>query len=497
MMSRFRVVYVVMMMMCRSTTTLGFVPSRTRTPATTTTTPLSRISFLSSDRRRISYRQKEKSQTRRSSSHVPVSFITPSDTWGNTAFLCGSATLAQILGKTTTIGRLLGPPVTAMAIVFGLASIGILNPGGTMASRSLQLLALNLATPLMLLGADLQDCIPLCGPLLPTFFMASFATIVGCIVGWKISGPGLMAALGNKDAIVIAAALLAKNIGGGINYIAVCQSLSASPPAVAAGLVVDNLFALIYFPATSILSSGLPDVVNATGTITTTTTTTTTTTNDPFPSSTTSSSVSSQNQVFQTCHLLFLSSTLLWLGEKLGGKSGALPCCTLLTLMVSFLMMTPTQRQQQHQGRFRWITTMKKRMEWSKELAETLGTTCLYLFFATAGAPGIAIADSVQTAFVPVSLYLSCLYGIHFLILWSFYQWFGGRGQNGTVSTILKPQRLLVASSAAIGGPATAIALAQANGWSSLILPSCIVGNVGYAIATFCGLFFAQFFRRP
>jgi hypothetical protein len=52
------------------------------------------------------------------------------------------------------------------------------------------------------------------------------------------------------------------------------------------------------------------------------------------------------------------------------------------------------------------------------------------------------------------------------------------------------PQRLLVASSAAIGGPATAVALAQANGWSSLIGPAVLVGNLGYAIATFCGLIF-------
>jgi uncharacterized membrane protein len=52
----------------------------------------------------------------------------------------------------------------------------------------------------------------------------------------------------------------------------------------------------------------------------------------------------------------------------------------------------------------------------------------------------------------------------------------------------------LVASSAAIGGPATAVALAQANGWKSLIAPSLLVGNLGYAIATFCGIAFHAFF---
>jgi hypothetical protein len=62
--------------------------------------------------------------------------------------------------------------------------------------------------------------------------------------------------------------------------------------------------------------------------------------------------------------------------------------------------------------------------------------------------------------------------------------------ENWDASSPFLPQRLLVASSAAIGGPATAVALAQANGWTSLIGPSVLVGNLGYAVATFCGLIF-------
>ena len=62
---------------------------------------------------------------------------------------------------------------------FALASIGILNPGGTAATKSLQLLSLQLATPLILLGADLRDCVQRCGPLLLSFAVASMATLVG------------------------------------------------------------------------------------------------------------------------------------------------------------------------------------------------------------------------------------------------------------------------------------------------------------------------------
>lgn len=409
----------------------------------------------------------------------PFLSIDPTDTWGNVAMLCGSATLAQILGTTTQVGKLLGPPVTAMALSFVVASVGIIHPGGTAMSQSLQWLSLSLATPLMLLGADLQDCARRCGPLLPSFLAASLATTMGCIVGWLCVGTKLVAALGPRDAVVIAAALLAKNIGGGINYIAVARCLSASPQAVAAGLVVDNLFALVYFPGTSALSAGRPDVVTTTDTDSATTGHDMETIKED---TTTENTTTAENgmTVFQICNLLFLSSTLLWLGERIGGPSGALPCCTLLALAFAFLAPK------------RWIASQVQKP------AERLGTACLYLFFATAGAPGIAIADSVRTSLVPLSLYLSCLYGIHFAILWALYRIGKGlartKSPNDSIPLSLVPQRLLVASSAAIGGPATAVALAQANHWPSLIVPSLLVGNIGYAIATFCGLGFARFF---
>jgi uncharacterized membrane protein len=256
---------------------------------------------------------------------------------------------------------------------------------------------------------------------------------------------------------------MAKNIGGGINYIAVCRCLSATPEAVAAGLVVDNLFALIYFPVSSALSAGKPDV-NQSDKMEVARRSS----QNPSGHAKDFAADTSQN-IFLICNLLFLASAFLWLGEKFGGGSGALPCCTLITLL--FALKAPKN----------WMRQLQRP-------AETLGTVCLYLFFSTAGAPGIAIADSVQTSLPPLSLYLLCLYGVHFLILWVLHR-FGSLRSPSLVA-----QRLLVASSAAIGGPATAVALAQANDWRSLVVPSLLVGNIGYAIATFCGLAFARIF---
>ena len=51
-------------------------------------------------------------------------------------------------------------------------------------------------------------------------------------------------------------------------------------------------------------------------------------------------------------------------------------------------------------------------------------------------------------------------------------------------SRCLALPQLLVASNANIGGPATASALAVGSRWPSLVSPSLLVGNAGYAIGT-------------
>ena len=381
--------------------------------------------------------------------HVPApirkprplaSLIDANDNWGNWAALIGTATLAQ--QSKASVVQLLGPPVSAMAMTFGLASTGVLTAGGTEAARQMQTLALQVATPLILLGADLRDARQRSGPLLASFALASLGTLFAACLGWAWVGPQLTRALG-KDGLILAAALLAKNIGGGINYVAVCRTLQASPTAVAAGLCVDNIFALLYFPATSVLAKGRSDVEAA---------------------AITEEEHSEPISVKSMSVVLFLAASLLWVSERLVGPMGSLPLCTLLTVLLAST----------------WQPIRSFR-----HCAETLGTFALYLFFATAGAPGLAVASSVRASLIPLGLFLLTLYLGHGALLYSAHKLFPNQSW-------LQPQRLLVASSAAIGGPATAVALAQAARWESLQVPSLLVGNVGYAIATFVALFFAK-----
>ena len=56
---------------------------------------------------------------------IVPSLISASNNWGNVAALSFTASFAQLLGKKTLVGKLLGAPVTAMAIAFILSSVGI------------------------------------------------------------------------------------------------------------------------------------------------------------------------------------------------------------------------------------------------------------------------------------------------------------------------------------------------------------------------------------
>jgi len=251
---------------------------------------------------------------------------------------------------------------------------------------------------------------------------------------------------------------------------------------------------LIYFPISSALSSGRPDVPGIINT---------NEIDGESPSKpneshskmmivpTVSGNTTSNTMDLETISTtIALASVITWLGERIGGASGALPISTLFTILFTTLCPGPTSQL--------------------RVTGETLGTSLLYLFFATAGAPGISIADSVKSSFLPISGFLLVLYSIHaiILILCRYVArklYFRRRisktdslnnDENWDAQSPFLPQRLLVASSAAIGGPATAVALAQANGWSSLIGPAVLVGNLGYAIATFCGLIFYAFIKN-
>jgi len=452
-----------------------------------------------------------------STSLASSSIISSTNNWGNIAALSFTASLAQLLGKTTLIGKLLGAPVTAMALTFCLSSISLiptlsgqwkclLPPGGSAASTFLQGTSLTLATPLLLLGTSIRGkALKQCGSLLGSFLIASLGTLLGCMLAFSpILGiqSSLVSSLPNSDGIKIAAALLAKNIGGGINYMAVCACLGASTESIAAGLCVDNVMALVYFPLTSMIASKYDDVTDDEVVNEAESDVDQTIINESKDSSTTS--------VEALSHAFTIAAVLTALGQFFNSQLHHIPACssqvnlslpitTLLAVLYStyypankFLSPTSTTSNNDTDNKPNAIA----------KAGETLGTTLLYLFFATAGAAGWKLKDSIQQSFRPIASFLIILYSVHGAMLYGTKKIVNilcGDDKNGKNqrfwSNMVAPQRLLVGSSCAIGGPATAAALAKSFEWKSLLSPSLLVGNVGYAIATFIGLLFYGAYR--
>jgi uncharacterized membrane protein len=104
------------------------------------------------------------------------------------------------------------------------------------------------------------------------------------------------------------------------------------------------------------------------------------------------------------------------------------------------------------------------------------------LFLASNGARSV-IANIVAVG-PPVVYYALITVGVHGVIIFGLGRFVG-----------LDLKTLAVASQAAVGGPASAMALATARGYTDRLLPGVAVGLLGYAAGNYLGLFVATLLR--
>jgi len=366
------------------------------------------------------------------------------------ASLSTCAGLGATVGNRTKFGQKLSGPVCSMLMGY----IFLAPCNNNMLSMNpevlhqIRVLVSSLATPLILLGANLQAIRRTFNTLLQPFIFSALATIGGAYVGVQ-----MFLSSGNNN-IPLAAALVAKNIGSGINYVASCQALGVSPQSQAQGLVVDNVFAFIYFPLVSILGDRYKktkddDAVKKV--------------ENGLAISKDSSSIFNVEDVKLAFALTFsiliaahveseFWSSIL---EDVDASRLFLPIVTLFSVLTAtFIRVKDTVVQ----------------------AGSYAGQCLLYVFFASAGASSPPLIH----AFTNDSnvLYFACtMFAIHLLVVGIFFS----------------SREMLVASNAGIGGPATAAAFAKAKNWQDLIAPAILVGNLGNACSTFIAIIFAHF----
>ncbi len=104
-----------------------------------------------------------------------------------------------------------------------------------------------------------------------------------------------------------------------------------------------------------------------------------------------------------------------------------------------------------------------------------LGNFALLFFFVVIGI--YSRFAEVLAVGLPVLFYALFVVGVHGVLVFT-----AGKILRVDIGT------LCVASQASVGGPGSALAVAVAGGWRSLILPGILVGLLGYAVGTYVGM---------
>ncbi|KAL3927555.1 MAG: hypothetical protein SGPRY_002770 [Prymnesium sp.] len=407
------------------------------------------------------------------------------DSWVVFALLSTSATLGLEMGKTQA-GRTISGPICAMGIMFAAAALGILPPASSQVLQA-QSLAVRLATPLLLLGTDLRAVASKAGKLLPAFLVGSVGTLAGTLTAIALLRSPLAKAFGAGEGLKVACALAAKNIGGGINFVAVSGALGLSPAAVGAALAADNVMALLYFPMCSWLGREQPEerissrrgeaslmggervassegqkrpLIGETkrrGKIDFSATDASQGSEAPRSSVAVEEEMEGRMGAAEQSACLSVALCVGALSQHLAGAGYDVPLATMLTVGLA--------------------TLAPRLMRPLSTAGDQMGTLVLYLFFASAGWTGGGVSSSLMAGGPVLLSFLLILYTVHLSII-------AAVGELMRRSRFFRLPLLLVASNANIGGPATASALAKGNGWPSLVTPALLVGNLGYVVAT-------------
>lgn len=288
------------------------------------------------------------------------------------------------------------------------------------------------------------------------FILGSVGTVLGTVISFYIFGKHL-----GSEGPQICAALCASYIGGSVNFAAVTAGLGiSSRDIVAAAMTADNIAMACYISVLMALSCR-----NSCRQFESTSTAGSDV--DSMHAPVTSGSVSMalaaamivcasgsyiSMKISQPSLMLAISSVL---------ASFALPLVRLISATVGRITQSNDNRGHAFSG------------------ATSLAGALMTIFFCTIGAQ----AGSFKA-----------LQGSGILFSFIFVQLAVQLGVTLSLGSLfgIPLARILIASNANVGGPATAAAMAISKGWNSLVQPALLTGCFGYAIANSVGMSIAH-----
>ena len=301
----------------------------------------------------------------------------------------------------------------------------------------------SLAIPLLLFKADIRKILRESGKVVITFAIASAATVIGAVLGFYLIDMG---EVGPKVAGVFTGGW----VGGAVNFLAVSQVVEMTETeftsAISASSVVSivALMTLVAMPSMRFITRFIP-----------------TSHTDTMPAHEKQALRETKRAKIYLRHLsgaLALSFGICTVSAAIAGFIG-MPHVTILFVTVLTLI----------------VANLFPKMCESLEGEFELGMLFMYIFFAMVGSSTNATAfiGSAMNQFI----YGMMIITIHFIVLL-------------VVAKLIKVDlaEAIIASGAALVGPAPTAAIAISRGWRSLVTPGIMCGILGYAIGTFVGV---------
>ncbi len=363
------------------------------------------------------------------------------------------------LEKRVVRARVLGSVFLSILFAAVLSNAGLL-PGRSAAYDYLGGIGVNLGIALVLLGVNVES-VRRAGPRMGAAFgIGALGTVLGAVAAalvlHQFVGP---------ETWKLAGQYTGTYIGGGVNMVAVGRAVDTSPDVFSAAVAADNVTTAVWMvicigaPAALVrwwpASRGSPAPIASSANVAPPGQETVgeigrfTTTRRPVT-------------LEDAAILVVLAAGAVWISDWLAQRVAGVPQVLWLTTVVLCVAQLPSVR--------------------GLSGGPLLGNYVLHLFLASLGAQSI-VAEIVRVG--PAIFYFTVVVVlVHGLLL------FGA----GRVLGLGLPT-LAVASQANVGGPASAMALAAARGYTEQLLPGVAVGLIGYAGGNYIGFGIAHVVR--
>ncbi len=363
--------------------------------------------------------------------------------------LCLNVAVTEWLVRKTFL-RHVGTALLVIVLTAVTANLGLIptGDGSTPLYQGIFQYVAPLAIFLPLLEVNLRDVWKAGAPMIGSFAAGAAGTFVAVpIAMWAVGGKEAFGALYRP----LGGMFVGTYTGGSVNFnaLALHYDMVREGALYAGTVAVDNIITALWMVATLAIPRAFAGVAAGAA---------------PDPAEATESWVRADTTEVHPMDLGVLGGlglASLWASERLAETVAtwgfAIPSILILTTIALVLAQAPPVRR--------------------LRAARPLGLLAIYLFLAVIG----AFCDlSALVKIGPLGLTLFLLAGlivaIHALVTFSVGRWFTG---DWAV--------LAVASQANIGGPGSALALARSLHRSDLLLPSVLVGALGYGVGTYLG----------